>query len=59
MKKPLNTDMDAERWAAEFMEKFGDKKEQIDHGLMLAWFANAIMCGYDNAHWEIEERDVL
>lgn len=41
--------MDANVWAAEFMRLFQDRKEDIDHGLMLAWFANAIMHGFDEA----------
>jgi hypothetical protein len=34
--------MDAKVWADEFVRLFGG-----DHALMLAWFANAIMVGYD------------
>jgi hypothetical protein len=36
---------DARNWAAAFTQLNGDKP--IDEGLMLAWFANAIMAGYD------------
>ncbi len=43
----LNWNMDARDWAAEFMRLFSDRRGEIDEGLMLAWFANAIMCGYD------------
>lgn len=43
---PLAT-MDAKVWAEEFMRLFGDKRQEIDEGLMIAWFANAIMRGYD------------
>lgn len=41
---PLAT-MDAKVWADEFMRLFGDKRHEIDEGLMIAWFANAIMRG--------------
>jgi len=43
---PLTT-MDAKLWAEEFMRIFGSKMDKIDEGLMIAWFANAIMKGYD------------
>lgn len=50
---PLNEDMDAMRWAREFCAQFkvwSDKGVESDpEGLMVAWFANAIMAGYDNA----------
>jgi hypothetical protein len=38
---------DALAWAQEFMRKFGDRKEDIDEGLMLAWFANAMVTAVD------------
>lgn len=38
---------DAKDWAAEFMRLFGDKRDQIDESLMIGWFANALMRGYD------------
>lgn len=37
-------EMDARKWAAEFVRIHGG-----DEGLMLAWFASAIMTGYDRA----------
>jgi hypothetical protein len=37
-------ELDAAKWAAEFVRLFGG-----DEGLMLGWFANAIMTGYDEA----------
>lgn len=39
--------MDAKVWADEFMARFGSRKDDIDADLMLAWFANAIMTGWD------------
>ena len=48
--KPLNTDMNAQRWAKEFVELHGG-----DEDLMCSWFANAIMCGWDNYYWSTDE----
>jgi hypothetical protein len=42
--------MDAKVWADEFCSR----NSAADHGQMLAWFANAIMTGYDTARWELE-----
>lgn len=39
----LHSTMDASVWAKEFVRRFGG-----DESLMVAWFANAIMCGYDH-----------
>lgn len=33
---------DAKVWADEFMAEFGDRREDIDEGLMIGWFANAM-----------------
>lgn len=33
---------DAKVWAQEFMRLFGDRREDIDEGLMIGWFANAM-----------------
>ena len=44
---PLTT-TDAKLWADEFMKvkaRLGEQK--FDHAMMLGWFANAIMQGYD------------
>ncbi len=43
----LNDEFDASVWAKEFMKKFENRLEEIDEDLMLGWFANAIMTGYD------------
>jgi hypothetical protein len=48
--KPLNTDMNAQRWAKEFVELNGG-----DEDLMCSRFANAIMCGWDNHYWSTDE----
>lgn len=53
--KPLNTDMDAKRWAREFMEIVVKSGKPIDEDWVLCWFANAIMCGYDNQRWKYEK----
>lgn len=34
-------------WAMEFMERFGKCKEMIEYEVMLQWFAQAIMSGYE------------
>lgn len=50
--RPLNEDIDAARWAKEFIDQFTGYSvggNTIDEGLMLGWFANAIMAGYDRA----------
>jgi len=36
---------DAQEWAQEFMRLFGDRRDEIDEGLMISWFANAIETG--------------
>ena len=57
---PLHEDMNAHRWANEFMHLLGykslaclnpqtSKTITLDEDLMLAWFSNAIMAGWDNA----------
>lgn len=48
--KHLNEDLDARRWAREFNEVMA-KEEccKLDEGLLVGWFANAIMCGFDEA----------
>jgi hypothetical protein len=43
--KPWPQTMDAKVWADEFCKR----NSASDHGTMLAWFANAIMIGYDTA----------
>lgn len=50
----LHSTMDAKVWTDEFMRLFSGHVcgpgEVIDDGLMLGWFANAIMCGFDIAN---------
>jgi len=48
--KPFDQTMDAKLWAQEFVRRF----PAHDEGLMLAWFANAIMRGYDTARAKYE-----
>lgn len=53
---PLNEDRDAARWAREFNEVLVAKGEQpIDPGLLISWFANAMMCGEDTYRWRQEK----
>jgi hypothetical protein len=40
-------EFDGSKWAEEFMRLFGHRKDDIDEGLMLGWFCNAIMTGFD------------
>ena len=43
--------MDAKVWTDEFMatkDRLGNK--EFDHAMMLSWFANAIMAGFDEAN---------
>lgn len=46
----LTQTIDATVWAKEFIDLFGHCPEQITYDLMVAWFANAIMTGYDAAN---------
>lgn len=36
---------DGMEWAEAFMELFSDRRDEIDAGLMVGWFANAIETG--------------
>jgi hypothetical protein len=47
--KPWDRTMDGALWAKAFCRRFGG-----DEGLMLGWFCNAIMAGWDHAHWKME-----
>lgn len=44
IEKTLNGETDARIWAQEFM-KLADTEAEIDEGLMIGWFANAIEAG--------------
>lgn len=63
---PLQT-LDAQLWAKEFMRIWSKRWAEVDEALMIAWFANAIMRGFDESSAisrpEIEslkaERDAL
>lgn len=58
---PLNCDRDPVRWAQEFNIVIRDKGHVlIDQGLLIAWFANAMMCGEDTYRWRKEaERSAI
>lgn len=43
--------MDAQVWAEKFCEQFPG----VDKGVMLGWFANAIMAGYDTARSRMKQ----
>lgn len=38
---------DAQDWAEAFMKSWGHRLDKIDTVLMIGWFANALMRGYD------------
>lgn len=43
--------MDAQEWVTEWMKAVRERPEIArDEGTMLAWFANAIMAGFDTAN---------
>lgn len=51
----LNYNTDALVWAQEFMKIWQEQSiEMLDEDLMLGWFANAIMTGYDVARQKYE-----
>lgn len=39
--------MDAQEWAREFLRIWSGRWSEVDEGLMISWFANAIMRGFD------------
>lgn len=45
---------DAYKWADAFMQIWGDKLQEVSHGLMIGWFANAMVTQHDKATAEIE-----
>jgi len=45
--------MDAKKWTDEFLKL---KPDATDFGVMIGWFSNAIMAGYDRANWANEKR---
>jgi hypothetical protein len=52
----LHQTMDARVWAAEFcatFRKVHPDQPCPDEGWILGWMANAIMCGWDHAHWQM------
>ena len=40
---------DARDWAEAFMKLFDHQRDKIDEELMIGWFANALMRGYDES----------
>lgn len=52
----LHRSFDAQHWAAAFLDTLRDHPDIIiDHELMVAWFANALMRGYDEREWRTPE----
>jgi hypothetical protein len=48
----LHQTFDARVWAAEFMRITGGT---VDEETAFAWFANAIMCGWDHYYWQTDK----
>jgi hypothetical protein len=47
---------DSQHWAAAFLQTLRENPEiVIDHDLMVCWFANALMRGYDEREWRTLE----
>jgi hypothetical protein len=47
--------IDALKWEESFVEQFRDNPAAVlENGVMLSWFANAIMAGYDQARRRYE-----
>ena len=53
----LQGEFDAAKWASEFQTHIVDGGITIDQELMVGWFANAIMAGFDYARNHPEEAD--
>ena len=51
-------EVDANVWAKEFVRIWGHRLGEVDEALMVGWFANAIMSGYDKAQPDAELRGV-
>lgn len=47
---------DAQKWAGAFLQTLREHPEIIiDHELMVTWFSNALMRGYDQHRWQTLE----
>ena len=58
MPKCLQT-MDAQQWARDFIETINTiPTPVIDEDIMIGWFANAIMVGYDTAMRKIDHMEL-
>lgn len=59
----LHSTMDARVWTEEFFNTIRKNgwlvDKSLDEGLMIGWFANAIMCGWDIAHQRMSEEITL
>lgn len=47
--------MDGHKWAKGFMELFGTRLGEVDEALMIAWFCNSIMAGYDEGRCRLRK----
>lgn len=48
--------IDAQKWAQEFMRIWSGRWAEVDEGLMIGWFANAIMRGYDEGQHRLRKQ---
>ena len=54
--QPLNCDRNAARWADEFNDVLAKQYNlRVDEGMLIGWFANAMMCGEDTYRWRREK----
>lgn len=55
----LDGETDPGRWAAAFVALFGTRRQNIDEGLMISWFANAMEAGRRAEREKVEGERVL
>ena len=48
--------IDAQKWAQEFMRIWSGRWSEVDEGLMIGWFANAIMRGFDEGQRRLRKQ---
>lgn len=48
--------IDAQKWAKEFMRIWSGRWSEVDEGLMIGWFANAIMRGFDEGQRRLRKQ---
>lgn len=48
--------IDGQKWAQEFMRIWSGRWSEVDEGLMIGWFANAIMRGFDEGQSRLRKQ---